>query len=84
MKYLPSLAREIGRTLGAIHSIPVGTARAAGLTEMHLEDDGRSNWISDRFEVLQFLQGRDPVVIARSNGHGSSRSRWSGRTGRFG
>jgi aminoglycoside phosphotransferase (APT) family kinase protein len=60
VRHLPSLAREIGRALGAIHSIPVGSARAAGLSE--IEVAGRGEWIESGLSVLDAMRGQDPVV----------------------
>lgn len=58
----PVLAREIGQALGAIHSIPVGSARAAGVEEIEGDDKGRNQWIEHPLEVLTALRGRDPRI----------------------
>ncbi|MDQ3950824.1 MAG: phosphotransferase [Gemmatimonadota bacterium] len=59
---MPTLAREIGVALGAIHSIPEITARAAGVVEMDLDDIGRKEWVDRGFEVASELRGLDPAV----------------------
>jgi aminoglycoside phosphotransferase (APT) family kinase protein len=59
---LPTLARDIGAALGAIHSIPEEWARAAGVVEMDLDDVGRMEWVQRGLEVASELRGRDPVV----------------------
>jgi aminoglycoside phosphotransferase (APT) family kinase protein len=59
---LPNVAREIAAALGAIHSIPEKTARAAGVVEMDLDDIGRKEWIDRGMSAASGLRGLDPVV----------------------
>jgi aminoglycoside phosphotransferase (APT) family kinase protein len=59
-RHLPALAMEIGRVLGAIHAIPVGTARAAGVSEI---EEGRADgWFESGLSVLDARKGQDHVV----------------------
>lgn len=60
VRHLPSLAREIGRTLGAIHAIPVGAARAAGVSE--IEEGRGEGWFESGLAVLEARRGVDPIV----------------------
>jgi aminoglycoside phosphotransferase (APT) family kinase protein len=59
---LPTLAREIGAALGAIHSIPEAEARAAGVRETEEDDVGRKEWLERGFEAASELRGLDPAV----------------------
>ena len=59
---LPTLTREIGIVLGAIHSISEGEARAAGVGEMDANDAGRQEWLDRRRAVASDLRGIDPVI----------------------
>lgn len=59
---LPALGREIGKALGAIHSISEGDARAAGVGEMDASDAGRQEWLDRRRLVASDLRGLDPVI----------------------
>lgn len=60
--FLPSLAQQIGKTLGAVHAIPERTAREAGLLEMDVDDEGRREWFEQRLATLASLPDIDPVV----------------------
>jgi aminoglycoside phosphotransferase (APT) family kinase protein len=60
--FLPALAGQLGKALGAIHSIPEQAARDAGVVEMDSDDEGRQEWIGQRLAVLSALRGVDAVV----------------------
>jgi aminoglycoside phosphotransferase (APT) family kinase protein len=60
--FLPSLARQIGSVLGAIHAIPEAEARSAGVVEMDVDDEGRREWVEQRMDALSALGGIDPIV----------------------
>lgn len=60
VRHLPSLAREIGRALGAVHAIPVGAAKAAGVAEF--EEGGGEQWFESCLTFLDRRKGQDPVV----------------------
>ncbi|MFN2566393.1 MAG: phosphotransferase family protein [Gemmatimonadaceae bacterium] len=59
---LSTLARDISAALGAIHSIPEHTARAAGVVEMDAADVGRTEWLERALELAPELHGLDPAV----------------------
>ncbi len=60
--FLPSLAPQIGKALGAIHSIPVAAAREAGVAEEDVDDEVGREWIEQRLATLSARPGIDPVV----------------------
>ena len=60
--FLPSLARQIAKVLGAIHAIPEGEARGAGVLEMDVDDEGRREWVEQRLDALSRLGSVDPIV----------------------
>lgn len=64
---LPTIAREIGMALGAIHSISEGEARAAGVGEMDASDAGRQEWLDRRRAIASDLRGIDPVIETAVN-----------------
>src|SRR3954467_15985662 len=57
-----TLARDIGRALEAIHSIPVEKARAAEIMELDLDDPGRRDWLTRGVERARRLRGFDPSI----------------------
>jgi aminoglycoside phosphotransferase (APT) family kinase protein len=59
---LPTLGREIGVALGAIHSISERKARAAGIGEMDGSDAGRQEWLDRRRALASNLREIDPVI----------------------
>jgi aminoglycoside phosphotransferase (APT) family kinase protein len=61
-EFLPSLATQIGKALGAIHAIPESTARQAGVVEMEVDDEGHREWYQQRVATLTSLPAIDPVV----------------------
>ncbi len=61
-RLLPTIAGEIGRLLGAIHSIGEETERAAGVGEPAMDDAGGNAWVDRCLGVLPELRGLDPVV----------------------
>ena len=60
--FLPSLARAMGLALGAIHSIPQESARAAGVMEDKIDDEGAGAWIREGLAGLSAIRAIDPVV----------------------
>lgn len=58
----PTLARDIGAALGAIHGVPETTARAAGVVEMDVDDFGRQEWMERRLTIASEFRGLDPVL----------------------
>lgn len=58
----PNLAREIATALGAIHSIPEETAKAAGVVEMNVDDRAEKRWFERGMKVVPELRGLDPGV----------------------
>lgn len=61
-RHLPSIARQIGKALGAIHSVPVESVRAAGIQGQDPGGEGRRDWIDQRLASLSLLRGSDAVV----------------------
>ena len=61
-EFLPTIAREIAAMLGAIHSIPEQRARAAGILEMDVNEEGRQEWLERGVDATGRLRGLDPVV----------------------
>lgn len=61
-QFLPSIAREIAAVLGAIHSIPEHRARAEGILEMDVNEEGRHEWGKRGIAAAERLHGLDPVV----------------------
>ena len=59
---LPTLASQIGTFLGALHSIPVERARAAGVSVPAVNDEGGRKWLEHGIEVLRRLRGLDPAI----------------------
>jgi aminoglycoside phosphotransferase (APT) family kinase protein len=59
---MPTVAREIGAALGAVHAIPEQASRAAGVVEMDADDDGRKAWLERGLRLASELRGLDPVV----------------------
>jgi aminoglycoside phosphotransferase (APT) family kinase protein len=55
----PTLASDIGEALEAIHSIPEEEARAAGVVEPNLEEEGRNEWLRRGLELASELRGLD-------------------------
>jgi aminoglycoside phosphotransferase (APT) family kinase protein len=58
----PTLAKGIGRALAAIHSIPEADARAAGVVELDMEEEGRLEWLQRGLEYASGLRGIDPTI----------------------
>jgi len=61
---LPALARDIARAFAALHSIPEGTARSAGVGEIVSDDLGRSEWFERGIRVARDIRGLDAAVDA--------------------
>jgi aminoglycoside phosphotransferase (APT) family kinase protein len=59
---LPTVAHQIATVLGALHSIPESRARAAGVSEMDPDDEGRREWLEHGVATARQLRGLDPVV----------------------
>lgn len=59
---LPTVAQEIARVLGALHSIPESHARAAGVAELDPNEDGRREWLERGVATARQLRGLDPTV----------------------
>lgn len=64
---LPSLARQIAATLGAIHAVPERDARNAGITEPDFDEEGARHWINEGLNALPTLRGSQPLVDAAAN-----------------
>ena len=63
--WLPSLARQIGQLLGAIHGIPADVARQAGVLSDPTEytaDEGSHKWVENGLKLLSRSGDLDPVV----------------------
>ena len=60
--FLPALARQIGLALGAMHSIPLDAARAAGVSEETDDVKGQLVWIRQGLAGLQSIRAVDPTV----------------------
>ena len=61
-EHLPALARSLGAALGAIHAVPEGAARAAGVAERPADDEGGRAWLEHRMRAASALRGLDAVV----------------------
>jgi aminoglycoside phosphotransferase (APT) family kinase protein len=59
---LPSLARQIGVALGAMHSIPEDAARGAGVAEETGSAEEQRAWIMQGLDSLQPIRAIDPTV----------------------
>jgi aminoglycoside 2''-phosphotransferase len=56
------LARGIAAALGAIHSVPIATARAAGVPEANPPDEGAYEWFRRNLAGALQLTDADPTV----------------------
>lgn len=56
------LAPGLADALAAIHSIPVGAARAAGVAELDTTEAGRVQWFEERLVLARSLRGLDPAL----------------------
>ena len=57
-----TLAREIGKALEAIHSIPESDARAAGIGELDMDDPGRKDWFTRAVSRAPRLRGLERAI----------------------
>jgi aminoglycoside phosphotransferase (APT) family kinase protein len=60
--FVPTLARQIATVLGALHAVPEARARAAGIPEIDVDEEGRREWLERGLAASSRLQGLDPVV----------------------
>jgi len=56
------LTRSVGTVLGAIHTVPVVVARAAGVSEMEAPDDGAYEWFRRNLSGASQLVVSEPTV----------------------
>lgn len=59
---MPVLAGEVGAMLGAVHSVPEDAARAAGVAELEIDDDGRNRWVERCLAVLPAFRNADATL----------------------
>jgi len=59
---VPAASRQLAEFLGALHSVPEATARAAGFREITIDDPGRREWYEQGMAASLELRGIDPVV----------------------
>jgi aminoglycoside phosphotransferase (APT) family kinase protein len=60
--FIPHLAVQLGKVLGAIHTVPEADARAAGVTEPVADVEGEGAWYARARDLLASLGRIDPVV----------------------
>ena len=58
----PIVTRDIGIALGAVHGIPEGAARAAGVGGMDVDEAAVVAWVERGLRLAFKLRGLDPVV----------------------